>query len=198
MPKEYDGNTHSQFQLFTPTFPASNSMAPSYPSLFSLTSKQKLTQLPSGSDIPMMTPPHSIIQTALLPHQKTGLDFLWDCEIPNGQSARNLWATSPPGSTFNARHIITNKVVSSFKSLLTNTPLEELLADDMGLGKAIQAIALIGTTKEQLITNAHCSIPTIIIFPTGNLKYPSMLRLERCKPKSTMVPLVNHYPRPTS
>ncbi|MBW0492407.1 hypothetical protein O181_032122 [Austropuccinia psidii MF-1] len=29
------------------------------------------------------------------------------------------------------------------------------LLDDMGLGKAIQAIALIGTSKEQLITNAH-------------------------------------------
>ncbi|MBW0582985.1 hypothetical protein O181_122700 [Austropuccinia psidii MF-1] len=50
-------------------------------------------------------PPHAIIQTPLLSHQKTGLAFLWDREIPNGQSARNLWATLPPGSTFNARHI---------------------------------------------------------------------------------------------
>ncbi|MBW0528130.1 hypothetical protein O181_067845 [Austropuccinia psidii MF-1] len=91
---------------------ASNSMPPSYPALFSLTSKQKLIQLPSGSDLPMMTPPHSIIQTPLLPHQKTGLAFLWDREIPNGQSAHKLLATSPPESTFNARHIITNKVVS--------------------------------------------------------------------------------------
>ncbi|MBW0552304.1 hypothetical protein O181_092019 [Austropuccinia psidii MF-1] len=80
-------------------------------------------------------PPHSIIQTPLLPHQKTILAFLWDQEIPNGQSARNLWATTPPGSTFDARHIITNKVVSSFESLLTNIPLGGLLADDMGLGK---------------------------------------------------------------
>ncbi|MBW0545615.1 hypothetical protein O181_085330 [Austropuccinia psidii MF-1] len=30
MPKEYDCNTHSQCQLFTPTFHASNSMTPSY------------------------------------------------------------------------------------------------------------------------------------------------------------------------
>ncbi|MBW0528693.1 hypothetical protein O181_068408 [Austropuccinia psidii MF-1] len=71
----------------------------------------------------------------------------------------------PPGSTFNARHIITDKVVSSFESLLTNTPLGGLLADDMGLGKPIQAIALIGTSKEQLITNPQCSTPTIIICP---------------------------------
>ncbi|MBW0507032.1 hypothetical protein O181_046747 [Austropuccinia psidii MF-1] len=78
MPKEYDCTTHSQCQLFTPTFSASNSMPPSYPAFFSLTSKQKLMQLPSGSDLPMMTPPHSIIQTALLPNQKTGLAFLWD------------------------------------------------------------------------------------------------------------------------
>ncbi|MBW0540006.1 hypothetical protein O181_079721 [Austropuccinia psidii MF-1] len=112
-----------------------------------------------------MTPPHSIIQTSLLPHQKTGLAFLWDQEIPNGQSACNLWATSPPGSTFNSRHIITNKVISSFKSLLTKTPLVGLLADDMGLGKTIQDIALIGTSKEQLITNGQHSTPTIIISP---------------------------------
>ncbi|MBW0580488.1 hypothetical protein O181_120203 [Austropuccinia psidii MF-1] len=89
-----------------------------------------------------------------------GLAFLWNQEIPNGQSSHNLWATSPPGSTFNDRHIITNKVVSSFESLLTNTPLGGLLADDMGSGKTIQAIALIGTSKQLLITNPHCSIPT--------------------------------------
>ncbi|MBW0561219.1 hypothetical protein O181_100934 [Austropuccinia psidii MF-1] len=99
MPKEYDCNTHSQFQLFTPTFPTSNYMPPSYPTLFSLISKQKPIQLPSGSDLPMMTPPHSIIQTTLLPHQKTRLAFLWDQEIPNRQSALNLWGTSHPGST---------------------------------------------------------------------------------------------------
>ncbi|MBW0490113.1 hypothetical protein O181_029828 [Austropuccinia psidii MF-1] len=114
MPKEYDCNTHSQCQLFTPTFPPSNSIPPSYPALFSLTSKQKLIQLPSEADLPMMTPPHSIIQTTLLPHQKTRLAFLCDRESPNGQSAHTLWDTSPPGSTFNARHIITNKVISSF------------------------------------------------------------------------------------
>ncbi|MBW0551080.1 hypothetical protein O181_090795 [Austropuccinia psidii MF-1] len=96
----------------------------------------------------MMSPPHSVIQTPFLPHQKTGLAFLWDREIPNGQSAHNLCATSPPGSTSNARHIITNKVVRSFESLLTNTPLGRLLANNMGLGKTIQAISLIGTSKE--------------------------------------------------
>ncbi|MBW0501524.1 hypothetical protein O181_041239 [Austropuccinia psidii MF-1] len=65
------------------------------------------------------------------------------------------------GPTFNARHIITNKVVRSFKSLFTNTPLGGLLADDMGLGKPIQAIALIGTSKEQQITNPQCSKPSL-------------------------------------
>ncbi|MBW0581916.1 hypothetical protein O181_121631 [Austropuccinia psidii MF-1] len=135
-------------------------MPPSYPALFSLNSNKTLIQLPSGSDLTMMTPPHSIIQTALLPHQKTGLAFLWDQEIPNGQSAHNLWATSAPGSPFNARHIITNKVFSSFESLSTNTPLGRLLADDMELGKTIQAIASIGTSKERLITNPQRSMPT--------------------------------------
>ncbi|MBW0577496.1 hypothetical protein O181_117211 [Austropuccinia psidii MF-1] len=60
IPKEYDCNTHSQCQLFDPTFPASNSTPPSYPALFSLTSKHKLIQLPSGLDLPM-------INTSLLP-----------------------------------------------------------------------------------------------------------------------------------
>ncbi|MBW0460310.1 hypothetical protein O181_000025 [Austropuccinia psidii MF-1] len=110
----------------------------------------------------MITPPHSIIKTPLLPHQRTGLAFLWDQEILNGQSACNLWATSPPGSPFNSRHIITNKVISSFRSLLTYTPFGGLLLDDIGLGKTIQAIALIGTSKEQLITNTHCSMPTLL------------------------------------
>ncbi|MBW0558884.1 hypothetical protein O181_098599 [Austropuccinia psidii MF-1] len=57
------------------------------------------------------------------------------------------------------------KVISSFESLLTNTPLGGLLVDEMGLGKTIHAIELIGTSKEWLITNAHCSMPTIIICP---------------------------------
>ncbi|MBW0589986.1 hypothetical protein O181_129701 [Austropuccinia psidii MF-1] len=53
IPKEYDCNTHSQCQLFTPTFPASNSTPASYPAVLSFTSKQKLIQLPSGSDLPI-------------------------------------------------------------------------------------------------------------------------------------------------
>ncbi|MBW0528784.1 hypothetical protein O181_068499 [Austropuccinia psidii MF-1] len=35
----------------------------------------------------------------------------------------------------------------------------------MGLGRTIQAIALIGTSKERLIANPHCSMPTMIICP---------------------------------
>ncbi|MBW0540468.1 hypothetical protein O181_080183 [Austropuccinia psidii MF-1] len=110
----------------------------------------------------MMTLPHSMIQTPLLPHQKTGLAFLWDQKIPNRQSAHNLWSTSPPVFTFNASHIITNKVISSFESLLTNTPLGGLLADDRGLGKTIQAIAVISTSKERLFSNPHGSTPTLL------------------------------------
>ncbi|MBW0469707.1 hypothetical protein O181_009422 [Austropuccinia psidii MF-1] len=102
-----------------------------------------------------------MINTTLLPHQKTELAFLWDQEIPNGKSSHNLWATSPPGSTFNARKIIINKVISSFELFLTNTPLGGLLADNMGLGETIQAIALIGTSKERLITNPKHSTPTL-------------------------------------
>ncbi|MBW0525112.1 hypothetical protein O181_064827 [Austropuccinia psidii MF-1] len=64
MPKEHDCNTHSQCQLFTPTFPASKLTPASYPSVSSVISKQKLIQLPSGSDlpIPLFKPPSSLIK----------------------------------------------------------------------------------------------------------------------------------------
>ncbi|MBW0580507.1 hypothetical protein O181_120222 [Austropuccinia psidii MF-1] len=50
MPNEYGCHSHSQCQLFTPTTPTSISTTPSYPAVFSLSSKQKLVQLPSGSN----------------------------------------------------------------------------------------------------------------------------------------------------
>ncbi|MBW0486024.1 hypothetical protein O181_025739 [Austropuccinia psidii MF-1] len=68
IPNKYDFHSQSQCQLFTPTTPTSISTTPLYPAVFSLSSKQKLIQLPSGSDLPMMTPLHSIIKTPLLPH----------------------------------------------------------------------------------------------------------------------------------
>ncbi|MBW0471509.1 hypothetical protein O181_011224 [Austropuccinia psidii MF-1] len=55
-----------------------------------------------------------------------------------------------------------NKMVISLKSLPTNTPLGRLLADYVVLGKTIQDIALMGTSKEPLITNYHCYMPTLI------------------------------------
>ncbi|MBW0484601.1 hypothetical protein O181_024316 [Austropuccinia psidii MF-1] len=116
--KEYDYHSHIQCQLFTPTTSTSILTTPLYPDVFSLSFNQKMIQLPSGSEIPMMNLPHSMIQTPLLPHHKTRLALLWDQDILIGQSARNLWATSPPGSNFNSSHIMSNKVVSSFKSLL--------------------------------------------------------------------------------
>ncbi|MBW0508636.1 hypothetical protein O181_048351 [Austropuccinia psidii MF-1] len=102
----------------------------------------------------------TITQCIRPPHEDPAPFHYSNCPPPSSKD----W-TSPPGSTFNARHIITNKVISSFKSLLTNTPLEGLLAENMGLGKTIQAIVLIGTSKEQLITNPQCSTPTINICP---------------------------------
>ncbi|MBW0562199.1 hypothetical protein O181_101914 [Austropuccinia psidii MF-1] len=98
-----------------------------------------------------------MINTPLLPHQKTVLAFLLDQEIPSGKSAHTLWATSPPGYTFIARNINTKKVIISVKLLLTNTPLGGLLGDDMRLGKTMQAIALTGTSKEQLMTTPPLS-----------------------------------------
>ncbi|MBW0465131.1 hypothetical protein O181_004846 [Austropuccinia psidii MF-1] len=63
IPNKYDCHSHSQCQLFTPTSPTSILTTPLYPDGLSLSSKKKLIQLPSGSDVPMMTLPHSIINT---------------------------------------------------------------------------------------------------------------------------------------
>ncbi|MBW0499696.1 hypothetical protein O181_039411 [Austropuccinia psidii MF-1] len=68
MAKEYYCDSHSQCQLFTPTPPSSKLTPTSCPAVFALSSKQKLIQLPSCSDLPIIT----------LPHQKTGIAFLWD------------------------------------------------------------------------------------------------------------------------
>ncbi|MBW0508543.1 hypothetical protein O181_048258 [Austropuccinia psidii MF-1] len=78
MPNKYDCHSHCQCQLFNPTTPTSILTTPSYPVVFSLSSQQKLIQLPSGSDLPMMTHPHSIIKTPSSLIKKIRLAFLWD------------------------------------------------------------------------------------------------------------------------
>ncbi|MBW0472555.1 hypothetical protein O181_012270 [Austropuccinia psidii MF-1] len=60
--EEYDSSSHSQCELFTPTFSASNFTPPFYPAVFSLSSKQKLIQLSSGSDLPKIKNPSSLIK----------------------------------------------------------------------------------------------------------------------------------------
>ncbi|MBW0529908.1 hypothetical protein O181_069623 [Austropuccinia psidii MF-1] len=62
IPKEYDCDSHSQFQIFTPTTPTSILTPPLYPAVFSLSSKKKLIPLPSGSDLPMINTPSSLIK----------------------------------------------------------------------------------------------------------------------------------------
>ncbi|MBW0480839.1 hypothetical protein O181_020554 [Austropuccinia psidii MF-1] len=142
IPREYYGCSHRKCQSFTAISPASNFISSCI--VFVIQEKtDKITH--------WIRPFHD--QSPLLPHQKTGLALLWDQEIPNGKSAHNLWATSSPGSTFNARNIVIKKVVSSFESLSANTPLGELLVDDMGLGKTMQAIALTSSFKEWIIAN---------------------------------------------
>ncbi|MBW0527000.1 hypothetical protein O181_066715 [Austropuccinia psidii MF-1] len=51
MPNEHDCHSHTQCQLITTTTPTSILTTPSYPAFFSFPSKQKLIQLPSGSDL---------------------------------------------------------------------------------------------------------------------------------------------------
>ncbi|MBW0498335.1 hypothetical protein O181_038050 [Austropuccinia psidii MF-1] len=62
IPKQYEYISHSQIQLFTPTSPTSILTPPFYTAVFSLSSKQKLIQLPNGSDLPMINTPSSLIK----------------------------------------------------------------------------------------------------------------------------------------
>ncbi|MBW0556717.1 hypothetical protein O181_096432 [Austropuccinia psidii MF-1] len=62
VPQEYDGNSHSQCKLFNSTYPASSLTPYSYPVVFSLSSKQKPIQLPSGSELSMIKTPSSLIK----------------------------------------------------------------------------------------------------------------------------------------
>ncbi|MBW0464122.1 hypothetical protein O181_003837 [Austropuccinia psidii MF-1] len=62
IPKEYCGNSHSKYQCFTPTSPTSSLTPPLLPAVFSLSFKKKLIQLPSGSDLPMIITPSSLIK----------------------------------------------------------------------------------------------------------------------------------------
>ncbi|MBW0493765.1 hypothetical protein O181_033480 [Austropuccinia psidii MF-1] len=57
IPKEHDGNSPSQFELFTPTSPNSKSTTPLYLVVIFLSFKKKIVQLPSGSDLPMIPLP---------------------------------------------------------------------------------------------------------------------------------------------
>ncbi|MBW0519110.1 hypothetical protein O181_058825 [Austropuccinia psidii MF-1] len=59
-----------------------------------------------------------------------------------------------PGTTLETR---SSAHLNLFQTI---PPLGGLLVDDMGLGKAIKAIALISTSKQWLIINSYCSTPT--------------------------------------
>lgn len=103
-----------------------------------------------ASALPLTEPPTTII-TPLLEHQKQALTFMCNHEKPRTfgkDEAENssLWrlALSPKGDTW-YKEVITGTT--------THTEPKEvyggLLADVMGLGKTIEALALIATTVEE-------------------------------------------------
>ncbi|KAA1113102.1 hypothetical protein PGT21_020900 [Puccinia graminis f. sp. tritici] len=110
----------------------------------------QLLTIPSGCDLSHIYAPHEIIRSALLPHQAQGLSFILDRENPKSMSAQSLWIQKQT----NEWYLWENKVngtqlgFSDSKSF-PETPLGSILADDMGLGKSLQAICLIACTLDE-------------------------------------------------
>ncbi|MBW0568493.1 hypothetical protein O181_108208 [Austropuccinia psidii MF-1] len=127
----------------------------------------------SGCDLQPLYPPTFIIKTKLLYHQAQGLSFLIDRESPNSVLAIAFWKRISSPSKILWQHKITNEtIITSNSDLHPPSPLGSILADDMGLGKSLQAISLLAHTlnsarnyqKSSLSTISGCQA-TIIVCP---------------------------------
>ncbi|EFP74348.1 uncharacterized protein PGTG_00304 [Puccinia graminis f. sp. tritici CRL 75-36-700-3] len=136
----------------------------------------QLLSIPSGCDLPYIHPPSTIVKSVLLPHQAQGLSFILDRESPTSTSAQSLWVQQKNNEWYLWKNKINGTQLGfSNPNSFPETPLGSILADDMGLGKSLQAISLIACTldqaKESSLTTPNSSIQlnqshaTLIICP---------------------------------
>lgn len=107
-------------------------------------------QAEEGNDLPETEQPRSIV-TPLLLHQKQALTFLLKQEQPRTFSDEESGNSSLWRKGYNRRgQVIYEEVVTGIE-VIQEPPqcLGGLLADVMGLGKTIQALALIASTMDQ-------------------------------------------------
>jgi SNF2 family DNA or RNA helicase len=127
---------------------------------------QQLLTIPSGCDLLPVYPPREIIKSTLLPHQAQGLAFMLDQESLTSISSQSLWEkTTTPAWYLWQSKISGTQIGFSNAEDLPETALGSILADDMGLGKSLQAISLIACTLHESI-NFSIKNPTIHPQPT--------------------------------
>lgn len=107
-------------------------------------------QADEGNDLPETQPPKTII-TPLLRHQKQALTFMLRQEQPRSFSSDEAGNSSLWRKKYNAqRQEVYEEVVTGIQ--VKNEPAQTLgglLADVMGLGKTIQALALMASTMSE-------------------------------------------------
>lgn len=117
--------------------------------------------------LPASEQPPSIL-TPLLPYQKQGLHWMMQREQPQlpsveGKEMVQFWvARKRPGHAQSSSIVYHNIAANHTTEKPPSLARGGILADDMGLGKSLQTIALIAATKRELTTK-----PTLIVCPVS-------------------------------
>jgi SNF2 family DNA or RNA helicase len=158
----------------------------------------QLLSIPSGCDLPHTYPPKHIIKSRLLPHQAQGLSFVIDRESSNSASAQALWLKSKMNNEYLWEHKFSGQKISfSNPTHIPETPLGSILADDMGLGKSLQAISLIAISQaeaSQFSSHSSGSLQSTLIICPARLLNNWINEIEKHTHTNTMKLFKYHGP----
>ncbi|EGG08757.1 uncharacterized protein MELLADRAFT_104572 [Melampsora larici-populina 98AG31] len=149
-PQSYNPQDHFHISLA----PLRHSRMPkwkaAYPTLIHISAEDlaKLKAIPSGSDL---TPVNQVkaVTSQLRRHQQQGLGFLLDRGDPHNAAFTSLW-TSKSSAHFTVwtNLLCGESFIATDQQPAPASPGALILANDMGLGKSIQTIALIAHTLD--------------------------------------------------
>ncbi|POW12409.1 hypothetical protein PSTT_04467 [Puccinia striiformis] len=134
----------------------------------------QLLNIPSGCDLSPIYPSPHIIKSQLLQHQAQGLAFMIDRESPYSISGKALWTQTTINGTCVWKHKVSGiEIELSQTSNVPETPRGSILADDMGLGKSLQAICLVACSlkEAQLFSTQTSNLPNSSLPFHGTLLY---------------------------
>lgn len=114
----------------------------------------------ASDDLPEMTQP-SVIKTSLLKHQKQALHFMTEREKDkrhdeSAQDETSLWIKDHNNGRDSWRNVITDHTVPNEPEPV----LGGILADVMGLGKTLNVLSLVASTKDEAKQFARLEPPT--------------------------------------